>query len=123
MFTPRNYQYFGGNPLLQRQRENKSKREFPDVDATMFTESAVAFRQLMRDASQVLDKLADHTTFANEVMFAAQLSDTTKVEKLIESTGINSKVITTFNPDGITLNFNAKVEDTDCCKLTMKLRW
>jgi hypothetical protein len=123
MFTPRNYQYFGGHPFLQRQPKNNTRREFPEVDTTMFTESAVVFRQLMRDASQVLDELADHKNFANEVMYAAQLSDTTKVEKLIESTGIKSKVVTTYNPDGITLTFNARVEDTDCCKLTMTLRW
>jgi hypothetical protein len=115
----RNYQFFGG-----RSNHNAEQRpEFPDVDTTLFNQSAVTFRQLIRDASTVLDRLADSKDFAHEVMSAAQISNTAKVEELIQSTGIKSKVEPSFNPDGLTMVFQAKVEDTDCCKLTMTLRW
>ncbi len=121
MSSLRNYQYFGRQS--SRNLVEIRKPELPNVDVTVFNESAIAFKQLMRDASTVLDRLADHKEFATEVMTAAQGSDTTKVEKLIESTVINSKVEPTFNPDGLTMVFHAKVKDTDCCKLTMALRW
>jgi hypothetical protein len=113
----RNYQYFGKTDNL-----NKG-REFPEVDATLFNKSAITFRQLIKDASSVLDRLADSKHFAEQVMSAAQISDTSKVEELIESTGIKSKVEPTFNPDGITMVFHEKVEESDCCKLTLTIRW
>ncbi|MFZ3588712.1 hypothetical protein ACOI1C_05375 [Bacillus sp. DJP31] len=121
MLSLRNYQYFGGHSSQNKVEDRK--RELPNVDVTLFNESAVAFKHLMRDASTVLDRLADHKDFASEVMAAAQGSDTAKVEHLIESTGIKSIVEPTFNPDGLTMVFHAKVQDTDCCKLTMTLRW
>jgi hypothetical protein len=115
----RNYQYFG-----RELDDNVGQRpEYPDVDATLFNKSAATFRQLIRDASTVLDRLADSKHFAHEVMSAAQISNTSKVEELIQSTGVKSKVDTTFNPDGITMVFQDKVDDTDCCKLTMTIRW
>jgi hypothetical protein len=115
----RDYRYFGGQPFEQLE----IIREFPAVDSTMFTESAVAFQQLHRDASTVLKHLAEDKNFANEVMSAAQHSNPSKVEDLIKSTGINSAVHTTFNPDGITFKFEESVNGTDCCKLSMTLRW
>ncbi|KAA0550212.1 hypothetical protein FZW96_02420 [Bacillus sp. BGMRC 2118] len=111
----RNYQQFGSSIT--------STREYPPVDSTKFSESATTFRGLMKDASKVLDRLADSKAFAHDVMSAAQLSNTVKVEQLIESTGLNSKVTPTFNPDGLTMVFHDQVEQTDCCKLTMTLRW
>ncbi|MBM7661306.1 hypothetical protein JOC85_002078 [Bacillus mesophilus] len=119
MSIQRDYRYFGGQPFEQVE----ITREFPAVDSTMFSESAVAFQQLLRDASTVLKHLAEDKNFANEVMSAAQHSNPKKVEELIKSTGIDSKVDTTFNPDGITFKFEANVHGTDCCKLSMTLRW
>ncbi|MBM6619807.1 hypothetical protein [Bacillus suaedaesalsae] len=115
MSVIRNYQQFGFSV--------NTIREYPDVDSTKFSESATTFRGLMKDASKVLDRLADSKAFAHDVMSAAQLSNTIKVEQLIESTGLNSKVTPTFNPDGLTMVFHDQVEETDCCKLTMTLRW
>ncbi|WP_456278597.1 hypothetical protein [Bacillus sp. AK128] len=118
MSSFRDYRYFGGQPFKQ-----EIIREFPEVDTTMFKESAVTFKQMLKDASTVLNELAEHKDFAYEVMSAAQHSNTSKVEKLIESTGISSDVKTSFNPDGITFKFKEKVPGADCCKLSMTLRW
>lgn len=98
-------------------------RQYPAVDPTVFNESAVAFQKLLKEASIVLNKLADSKDFAGEVMSAAQESNMQKVEELIESTGVHSKVDVSYNPDGIRLEMKNKVEDTDCCHLTMALKW
>lgn len=117
MTVIRNYQYFQEGEIEQH------KRKLPDVDAKKFNESAITFRGLIKDASKVLDRLADSMEFAHDIMSAAQISDTLKVEKLIESTGIKSKVEPKYNPDGLTMIFHDEVENTDCCKLQMTLRW
>lgn len=117
MTVIRDYRQFGFNG------NKNSVRELPDVDPTKFTESASTFRGLMKDASKVLNRLADSKAFAHDVMSAAQLSNAIKVEELIESTGIDSKVTPTYNPDGLTMVFHEQVEKTDCCKLTLTLRW
>jgi hypothetical protein len=117
--TVRNYQYFGGQTFKQ----SITNRTYTEIDPTIFNESANAFKQLMKDASKVLDSLSKSKHFAQEVMSAAQVSNTTKVDELIQSTGIQSKVDASYNPDGITMKFHAKVQDTECCQLIMNLRW
>ncbi|WP_246942079.1 hypothetical protein [Bacillus pinisoli] len=119
MTIQREYQYFGGQPW----NRYTTGRQYPEVDTTMFTESADAFKQLLRDASTVLDKLADDKNFAYKVMNAAQHSETEKVVNLIESTGIKSDVTTKFNPDELIMKFNNQSHGTDCCILTMALKW
>lgn len=99
------------------------RQTYPNVDATLFNQSAIAMQKLIREASIILDKLADSKTFAHSLMSAAQESKTKEVEHLIKSTGIKSKVDTSYNPDGINLKLSSKTGGTDCCKLTIGLRW
>lgn len=103
--------------------ESAPLRQFPQVDSTFFEQSAKSMQTLMKDASIVLNKLAESKPFANKIMSAAQHSKMTEVEKLIKSTGIKSKVDTSFNPDGINMKLSSTVGDTDCCHLTIALRW
>lgn len=98
-------------------------RPYQDVDATLFHQSAIAMQALMKDASILLNKLAESKEFDSKIMAAAQQSNTTEVEQLIKSTGIKSKVHTSFNPDGITLKLSSKVGNTECCHLTIAMRW
>jgi hypothetical protein len=98
-------------------------RQFPDVDPTLFNESAIEMQKLMNDASIVLKKIAESKEFAKKVMSAAQESHLEEVDRLIQSTGIKSKVETSFNPDGINMKFSSMVGQTDCCKLTVALLW
>lgn len=98
-------------------------RKVPDVDPSLFNESAISMQALLKDASTVLNALADSKPFAKKVMAAAQISNLKEVDRLIQSTGIHSKVHTSFNPDGINLKLSSKVGDTECCKLTIALRW
>ncbi|NSL50628.1 hypothetical protein [Calidifontibacillus erzurumensis] len=114
---PRTYNYHGYfDPIPQRQY-------FEKVDVTIFNESLKAYRLLLRDASLVLNKLAESKTLAEQVMGAAQLSDTKEVERLIQSLGISSNFKVTYNPDGIHLKFWSEVQGTECCQLDMAIRW
>ncbi|WP_188455524.1 hypothetical protein [Virgibacillus oceani] len=97
--------------------------DFPDVNPNFFHESAGAFRQLLNDAAIILNKLADSREFAYKVMDAAQKNELDKVEELIRSTGIKGDIEVNYNPDGINLKMGSKIEDTECCKLDMAIRW
>ncbi|ASN03864.1 hypothetical protein [Virgibacillus necropolis] len=94
-----------------------------DVDPTLFYQSAKEFKQLMKNATVVLNKLSESEDFAYKVMDAAQQNKTEKVKELIESTGVPGDVEISYNPDGINITMISKVEDTDCCKLVMAIRW
>ncbi|KMJ59284.1 hypothetical protein AB685_06925 [Bacillus sp. LL01] len=98
-------------------------RVYPEVDATLFAESAESMQQLMQEASIILKKLSDSKQFASEVMGAAQQGNKEKVSQLLISTGVHSGVEVDFNPDGINLNMTSEVEGKDCCHLTITLRW
>ena len=106
------YYYHYYNPYLYR--------PYPEVDATMFTESAHEMQKLMKEASLVLDRLAESKDFAAAVMNAAQESDQHKVNELLKTAGLHTKVDVTYNPDGINLKL---IEDKNCCNLTIALRW
>ncbi|WP_139367989.1 hypothetical protein [Priestia abyssalis] len=100
-----------------------SLRPYMQVDPTLFNQSAITMQALMKEASILLNKLAESKEFDSKIMTAAQQSNTKEVDKLIKSTGIKSKVKTSFNPDGITLKLSSKVGGTECCHLTIALRW
>ncbi len=94
-----------------------------NVDVTIFSESLGAYRQLLKDASNVLDHLADSKSFAAQVMGAAQVSNQKEVDRLIKSIGVKSDFEVSYNPDGIHLKFWAQAKGSECCKLDMAIRW
>ncbi|MFS0822241.1 hypothetical protein [Bacillus sp. 1P02SD] len=98
-------------------------RQFPAIDPTLFKESAEEMRILMKDASLILAKLADSREFAKKVMAAAQASNDQEVDRLLKTTGIQSKVKATFNPDGLNLHLEASVKGSKSSVLTIALRW
>lgn len=100
-----------------------SIRKFPEVDPTLFKESAEEMRILMRDASHILAKLAESKDFAKKVMAAAQASNDKEVDRLLKTTGIQSHVKATFNPDGLNLQLEASVGGSKSSLLTIALRW
>ncbi|MFB4166930.1 hypothetical protein [Virgibacillus sp. JSM 102003] len=99
------------------------REQYPPVDANLLYQSANETKKLMDDASIVLNKLAESHEFDAELMYAAQVADTAKVERLIHSTGIKSEVDIHYNPDGLRLILISQVANTDCCKLQIALRW
>ncbi|MCA1031660.1 hypothetical protein LCL95_11550 [Bacillus timonensis] len=99
------------------------QRQYPDLDPTLFNQSATAMQKLMKEASLVLNKIAHSKSFAKKVMSAAQQSHLDEVEKLIQSTGVTANVDTSYTPDGINLKLSSTVGSTECCHLTIALRW
>ncbi|MFD2046530.1 hypothetical protein ACFSTA_19505 [Ornithinibacillus salinisoli] len=102
---------------------DEKRQQYLNVDPDLFFKSAGAFKELLGDASVILNKLSEDENLAYQIMEAAQQNNKEKVEELIKSTGVKGTVDVDYNPDGIKLNMLSKVEETDCCKLTMALRW
>jgi hypothetical protein len=98
-------------------------RPYPHVDPTVFTESAGAMQNLMKEASIILQKLSESKEFAAEVMGAAQEGKMEKVEQLLKTTGVHARVAVDYTPDGINLKMASDVDGSDCCHLTIGLRW
>jgi len=98
-------------------------RKLPEVDPSLFKESAQEMRILMLDASKMLAKLAGSKEFAKQVMAAAQASNSKEVVRLLKSTGIKSDVKATYNPDSLNLKLEASVGGTKASELTIALRW
>jgi len=98
-------------------------RQYPPIDPTLFNQSAITMQKLMRDASRLLDRLAQSKQFAEKIMSAAQESHTAEVKKLIGSVGVQSKVDIYYDPDGIRITLSADVQQVQCCRLVIALRW
>ncbi|WP_101843549.1 hypothetical protein [Halobacillus sp. Marseille-P3879] len=98
-------------------------RLYGEADPSILTQSANESRQLMKDASKVLDKLAESEEFDAQLMDAAQQSNDEEVKRLIHSIGVNSEVEVHYNPDGLRIEFRTSIEDVNCCKLHIALRW
>lgn len=108
--------YYASGPYLPY-------RVYPGVDPGFFIKSASAMENLMSEARTVIQKIETSEEFANEVMGAAQESDQSKVVSLIKSTGVSSPFEAEYNPDRLKLNMSSSVEQLECCKLTIMLRW
>ncbi|MBM7647376.1 hypothetical protein JOC78_000297 [Bacillus ectoiniformans] len=100
-----------------------ASRQFPKVDASLFNQSAIEMENLMKDAQLLIKKLAASKDLDQKIMSAAQQSNNKEVDRLIQSTGIQSTVETSFTPDGLHLNFIGKTNGYDCCHLTIALKW
>lgn len=114
------------NGALAQRTQNPqpaNRSPYPPVDPDLLYESANQSNKLMKEASMVLDKLASSKEFGARLMDVAQQSNTEEVERLIHSVGITSDVKIKYNPDGLELEFNSKVKNLDCCKLSISLRW
>ena len=98
-------------------------RQMQPVDSSVLYQSANQPKKLMKDASMVLDKLAQSKEFDTKLMAEAQASHSAEVEKLIRSIGVTSDVAVRYTPDGLRIQFSSAIDGYDCCKLTISLRW
>ncbi|GAA0595378.1 hypothetical protein GCM10009001_09360 [Virgibacillus siamensis] len=115
--------FYCQNPSCPNSPHHQPRQQYPDVDAALLYESANETKSLMEDAGTVLNQLADSESFGAELMYAAQASDMEEVERLIQTTGITSDVDIDFNPDGLSMSFSSQVDELECCKLRIALRW
>ncbi|GGM24434.1 hypothetical protein GCM10011351_07760 [Paraliobacillus quinghaiensis] len=100
-----------------------SYRQPAPVNSDLLCQSATETKKLMDDAVIVLDKLSDSKEFDEKLMNAAQISDYEEVDRLIHSLGLKTDLEVHFNPDGLRLEFKSDVDNIDCCRLTVALRW
>ncbi|EIJ80706.1 hypothetical protein PB1_10117 [Bacillus methanolicus PB1] len=98
-------------------------RTNPPVDPKLLMDSAKQMKFIMSDALRVVDKISNSKKFSYDLMNAAQESKTEVVKSLIQSTGVNGMPSFKFNPDGLHLLFEGKVDNVDCCHLILQLRW
>ncbi|ASK61822.1 hypothetical protein CFK37_06450 [Virgibacillus phasianinus] len=117
--------YFYQQPIYcyHQVQPYQPRPEYPETDAALFHQSAGAFKQLVKEATIILNRLSGSEEFAYKVMDAAQQNDSKKVEELIKSTGVSVDFQTSYNPDGINIILISKVENIECCKLEMAIRW
>lgn len=104
-------------------RANTPFRQLPQVNPSTFMSSAQNMRIIMKDASTLLNKMANSREFSYSLMSAAQESNQQKVDNLVKSAGIQTSPKVTYNPDGLKLSFTTQVNNVDCCHLTLDLRW
>lgn len=104
-------------------RANTFYRQLPEVNPSTFMSSAKHMRIIMRDASTLLNRMADSREFSYSLMTAAQESNQQKVENLLKSSGIQTSPKVTYNPDGLKLSFTTQANNIECCHLTLDLRW
>ena len=98
-------------------------RPYPEVNTELFKASAQKAITLMADANLVMEKIHSTSSYSSDLMAAAQQSNQAEVERLIQSAGIKKKPKITYNPDGITMNFQDFVGDRECCHIILQLRW
>ncbi len=110
------YPYYLHYPVSQQ-------RVYPQVDVALFKQSAESMKKLLKETSLLVNKLSSSPSFAYQVMTAAQQSNQKEVERLIKSAGVTSKAEISFNPDNIHLELSSKTGATNCCHLTVALRW
>jgi hypothetical protein len=116
------YRYYYGNPAyLYNTPGIPSYREYPPIDTKILASSAADFRALIKDASQLLDKLAEQP-YAHQLMAAAQAGNHHEVDRLIKQAGHESNMTARYTPSGIVITASPKVE-APCCSLVMTLKW
>lgn len=96
---------------------------FPPVNTQRLHVSAGKMLEVIRQSQLLLNKIENSSDFAHELMDAAQLSNQKKVDELIQSTGITTKVATAFTPSGIHIELDNADNAGECCKLQIALRW
>ncbi len=97
-------------------------RVYPPVDTSIFEQSVAAFQKTVSEASIILRKFSDRQ-FAARLMTAGQAGNQQEVDRLIKSTGITTPVTTKYTPTGVLLTIHAHAQGSQCCTLTMFLRW
>lgn len=117
------------HPVQQQNRQQQQNQgsnapfQYPPVDANLLNQSAIETRKLMREASIILNKFATSKEFGAQLMDSAQRSNMEEVNRLISSIGVHSEVKVRYNPDGLILELVSDLDESECCRLSISLRW
>lgn len=107
----------------QTNYSNYYLRPFQEVNPQLFMTSAKYMQSLMKDASVLLERMADSKEFAKQLMSNAQESKQKLVENQIKHTGIQNIPVVSYTPDGLRLVFSRDIDTMNCCNLTLTVRW
>jgi len=107
----------------QTNHPESTENLFPPINTDRLNKSAHSFRELMRQADLLIDKIISNPAFSNELMNAAQLSNKKKVQELVRSAGITIKGDINYHPSGIRIELDNSESRGNCCKLQIALSW
>lgn len=110
--------YFYHRPPIHLARQP----QYPAVDPTTFSHSVLAFQKITTEAGIVLKKLGE-PAFALKLMSAAQEGNHKEVDRLMKSTGVRTPVTASFTPTGILVTIHGDAQGSQCCTMTMFLKW
>ena len=111
------YYYYPYPPL-----EMNRQPHYPSVDINILSHSVKAFQKIASESSIILKKLSE-PDFARSLMNAAQMGNQKEVDQLIKSIGVSTPITTTYTPTGVLLTIHAQALNTQCCTMTMFLKW
>ena len=97
-------------------------QSYPQIDTSTFMTSVTALQKISADTDIILKKFADRN-FAFSLMEAAQAGNQQKVDQMMNSIGIHSKISAKFSPSGLTLAIVPPAPNPPCCLLTMHFKW
>ncbi|MCA1009192.1 hypothetical protein [Halobacillus halophilus] len=98
-------------------------RPYPEVNTEMFMKSAEQMKDLLKEADVLMDHIISSSKWTSELMKAAQQSNKSKVIQLLKSAGVQSKMDTSYTPDGLNIMLYSSVGELDCCHLKLSIRW
>ncbi|WP_332695814.1 hypothetical protein [Halalkalibacter lacteus] len=101
----------------------RPESSFPPVTIEYFGKSLTAYLTLLEHGRIIINSLVTSQDTMVQLMEAAQASDDAQVDQVIKSTGVPSVVETSYTPTGVTFTLRADAEGSQCCRLTMYLRW
>ncbi|MCR2823495.1 hypothetical protein [Lederbergia panacisoli] len=99
------------------------RQMFPSINTKKFVQSTEKYRALVNEANKIINKISTTPNLAHDLMDAAQKSNQSKVDQLIQSTGITVKAKNHFTPDGLVIELSNAIDSGDCCTLKLALRW
>jgi hypothetical protein len=117
------YYFVGARQSPCYYQPNYYFRPFQEVNPQLFMTSAKYMQSLMKDASVLLERMADSKEFAKQLMSNAQESKQKLVEDQIKHTGIQNIPVVSYTPDGLKLDFSRDIDTMNCCNLTLTVRW
>ncbi|WP_433744109.1 hypothetical protein [Falsibacillus pallidus] len=124
LYPPSYYPYRRPIPPFAANYYPSYIRDFPPANPELFMRSAKQMKILLKDAELLMGKISESREFAAKIMDMAQQSKSVEVGKILQGSGIKSKPVIKFNPDGLSLIFHSKeANDLDCCNLQVVLRW
>ncbi|MBP1964790.1 hypothetical protein [Paenibacillus aceris] len=97
-------------------------RDYPAIDSKILSQSLTASQHLLKDASLVIQKLAD-PAISHELMKYAQQGNQKEVDRIIHSFGSKSLIVTSYSPSAVKFAIDPHTDGMPCCEVTLMLKW